>query len=138
MSKKILFMTRGKGIVDMFWSEEARKRAQQYGYQVDIPAADGDILDFDFTPILSEYDGLITSWGSPMCSKEFLSHAPNVKVIGHSAGSVAAITDATTYECDVPVQIQLWLRQWLSGVYWVPYWRQETSGNTPNGRPYLL
>ena len=103
MSKKILFMTRGKGIVDMFWSEEARKRAQKYGYQVDIPAADGDILDFDFTPILSEYDGLITSWGSPMCSKEFLSHAPNVKVIGHSAGSVAAITDATTYECDVHV-----------------------------------
>ena len=101
MSKKILFMTRGKGIVDMFWSEEARERAQQYGYQVDIPAADGDILDFDFTPILSEYDGLITSWGSPMCSKE-------------------------------------WLKQWLSGVYWVPYWRQETSGNTPNGRPYLL
>ena len=101
--KKILFMTRGKGIVDLFWSEEAIAKAAEYGYCVDIPAKDGDILDFDFTPILKDYDALITSWGSPCCNAELLRHAPNVKVVGHSAGSAVAVVDESTYTTDVKV-----------------------------------
>ncbi len=103
MNKKILFMTRGKGIIDLFWREEGKKRAAQYGFQVDTPAADGDILDFDFTPLLPQYDALITSWGSPVCSSELLQHAPNVRLIGHSAGSVAAVVNESTYDCNVHV-----------------------------------
>lgn len=101
--KKILFLTRGKGIVDLFWSDAAIAKAREYGYSVDIPAKDGDILDFDFAPILHEYDALITSWGSPMCSSEFLKDAPDVKLIGHSAGSVAAVVNESTYSCGVQV-----------------------------------
>lgn len=101
--KKILFLTRGKGIIDLFWSQEARRSAADLGFAVDTPAADGDILDFDFTPILPKYDALITSWGSPCCNRELLSRAPNVQVIGHSAGSVAAVVDESTFDCGVKV-----------------------------------
>ncbi|MEA4862336.1 MAG: hydroxyacid dehydrogenase [Victivallaceae bacterium] len=101
--KKILFLTRGKGIVDLFWSDEAAKLAAGYGFDVDIPAASGDILDYDFTAKLAECDGVITSWGSPMCNAELLKSAPNLKVIGHSAGSVASVVDESTYQFPVKV-----------------------------------
>ena len=101
--KKLLFMTRGKGIIDLFWGPRAEAKAEELGFEVDMPARNGDIPDFDFIPILADYDGLITSWNSPVCNAELLCHAPNVKVIGHSAGSVAAVVDNSTYQFPVRV-----------------------------------
>ncbi len=101
--KKILFLTRGKGIVDFFWSDEAKAKAKALNYDVDVPAEHGDILDFDFAPILHKYDALITSWSSPCCNAELLKHAPNVKIVGHSAGSVALVVDETTFDQNIKV-----------------------------------
>ena len=103
MGKKILFMTSRQNYVPMFWNAECEAKCKEYGFTVDIPCKDGDLENYDWGKILPEYDAIVTTWGSPICSKEFLAKAPNVKVVGHCAGSVVNVVDETTYDTDVQV-----------------------------------
>ena len=103
MAKKILFMTARQNLTKMFWNDVCAKKAAEYGFEVDIPAADGDLTDPEWPKRIAGYDVLVTTWGSPVCTKEFLANAPSVKVVGHCAGSAAAVVNETTYETDVKV-----------------------------------
>jgi phosphoglycerate dehydrogenase-like enzyme len=103
MGKKILFMTARQAYVPMFWNETCESKCREYGFTVDLPSREGDLDSPDWSAVLSGYDGLITTWGSPVCTGDFLKQAPNVKVIGHCAGSAVAVTDATTYDSGVKV-----------------------------------
>ncbi|MBQ9501448.1 MAG: hydroxyacid dehydrogenase [Lentisphaeria bacterium] len=101
--KKILFLNARLKNVQTFWNDVCVRKAAEYGFDIDIPARDGDVEDFDWGKILPRYDALITTWNSPLCSAAFLASAPGVRVIGHSAGSVAQVTDATTFGTGVRV-----------------------------------
>lgn len=102
--KKILFLTEKQSFVEMFWNETGREKAKKYNFEVDFPAAKGDLPgDYDWAAVLPEYDGLITTWGSPRCGAAFLKPAGKAAVIGHCAGSVAAVVDETTYSTPVRV-----------------------------------
>ena len=103
MGKKILFMTSRQSYVPMFWNAECEAKCKEYGFTVDIPCKDGDLENYDWGKILTEYDAIVTTWGSPICSKELLAKSPNVKVVGHCAGSVVNVVDETTYDTDVQV-----------------------------------
>lgn len=46
---------------------------------------------------------LITGWGTPKINKAAIEKMPGLKVIAHSAGSVATIIDPDVYETDVKV-----------------------------------
>jgi phosphoglycerate dehydrogenase-like enzyme len=101
--KKILFVTEKKMLVDTFWNETGVQKAKEYGFEVDIPALNGDVEKYDWAAKLPEYDALITTWSSPRCTAEFLKTAAKAKVIGHCAGSVAAVVDESTYTTQAKV-----------------------------------
>lgn len=101
--KKILFLSTSKYIVDIFWRPEFAALAAERGLAVDIPALNGDVPLESLQKMLPDYDGVITAWGSPLCSREFLAAAPGIKIIGHAAGSVASVADASTYQSGVRV-----------------------------------
>ncbi len=101
--KKILFLSTSKYIVDIFWRPEFAALAAERGLEIDIPALNGDVTLDKLQAMLPEYDGVITAWGSPLCSREFLAGAPKVKVIGHAAGSVAGVADDSTYAAGLKV-----------------------------------
>ncbi len=103
MAKKILFMTASQRLTKMFWNEVCEKKAAEYGFEVDIPAADGDLTNPDWPKMAVGYDVIVTTWGSPVCTEAFLTGAPTVKVVGHCAGSAAAVVDETTYNPDVKI-----------------------------------
>ena len=103
MTKKILFMTARQTYVPMFWNDECAAKCKEYDFVVDLPSKDGDLENPDWAAMLPNYDAIITTWGSPICSSEFLKQAPNVKVVGHCAGSVVAVVDETTFDTDVQV-----------------------------------
>lgn len=101
--KKILFITNGKNYVDTFWNETAAEKCRQYGFELDIPAASPEFTPPDWAKMSEKYDALVTTWSSPRITAGFLKNSPRVKIIGHCAGSVAAVTDESTYECGVHV-----------------------------------
>ncbi len=103
MSKKILFMTARKQLAHTFWNATGERKAKEYGFEIDVPAWDADLENPDWAKMLPEYDAIITTWGSPLCSAEFLKNAPKAKVVGHSAGSVVAVVDDSTFTTDVKV-----------------------------------
>lgn len=47
----------------------------------------------DILPVMKDADVVITCWGSPHLTKEYLDVAPNLKLILHAAGTVAPIVD---------------------------------------------
>lgn len=101
--QRLLFMHHSHELTQMFWTPECDQLAQKYGFTVDVPARDGDITVDDWAKRADGCDGVITTWGSPMCNQAFLTRAPAIKIIGHAAGSAAAVTDASTYQTPVTV-----------------------------------
>lgn len=100
---KILFMNGNSRLVNSLWNGECGKKAARYGFEVDIPARDRDLPAEVWPQLLPEYDGVITSWGSPVCTAELLRRAPRLGIIGHAAGSAVAVTDESTYRTPVKV-----------------------------------
>ena len=48
-------------------------------------------------------DAILTSWGSPRIEQPYLDAAPNLKIVGHAAGSVKPITSPELYAKKIPV-----------------------------------
>ena len=101
--RKIVFLSRYKNLADRFWTTENLTLASRFGFEILIPAAAGDLSNPDWSMLLKGCDGLITTWHSPVCTREFLKCAPSVSIIGHAAGSVVAVTDPSTYLTGVKV-----------------------------------
>ena len=78
-----------------------RKRAQIFPpHLLEILAQHGELAineggntPEDILPVMKDADIVITSWGSPHLTKEYLDVAPNLKLILHAAGTVAPIMD---------------------------------------------
>lgn len=103
LEKRILFLSLYQKLAERFWTPENRALAHEYGFDIVIPAAAGDLFNPDWRSLMRGCDGLITSWRSPVCTREFLSPVPEVKIIGHAAGSVVAVADESTFLTDVKV-----------------------------------
>ncbi len=101
--KRLLFMHHSHELTQMFWTPECDRLARQYGFTVDVPAREKDATVDDWAKRANGCDGVITTWSSPMCNQAFLEQAPSVKIIGHAAGSAAAVTDISTYQTPVTV-----------------------------------
>ncbi len=99
--KRILFLTAEQSLARLFWRDEYFELAEREGFSVDVPAWEHNIFRDQLEP--AGYDALFTTWGSPMCDGEFLSHAPTVRFIGHLAGSTASVVDQTTFAAGVRV-----------------------------------
>lgn len=70
--------------------ENLMKKLASFG---ELSVNSGDNTPEDIKPVMKDADIVITSWGSPHLTKEYLDVAPNLKVIFHAAGTVAPIVD---------------------------------------------
>lgn len=64
---------------------------------------DGESTPEQIKPLMRDADIVITSWGSPMLTEEYLSLAPNLKLIIHAAGSVQPIVSDAVWERGIRV-----------------------------------
>ncbi len=71
------------------WSDFSRNRVQELGFQVDIPTFSKDADQSEWLNFLAGADGIVTTWNSPCIDQAVLDVAPNLKIVGHAAGSLA-------------------------------------------------
>ncbi|MFC4778771.1 hydroxyacid dehydrogenase [Paenibacillus sp. GCM10023252] len=99
---KTLVAISNEGLRELFWQEQVRSKLDR-------------ISDTDFVPIhetftserlaevISGYDAVITSWGSPAFTPEVLANASRLQFIGHGAGSVVSIVKEDVFDTAVAV-----------------------------------
>ena len=92
--EKIAFVTT-EGSRKKVWNPEAEQVAAKLGLDVRYAAT--------LEEACHDADGIMTSWGSPCFSRAVLADFPKARIVGHAAGSVGIISDATTYETGVKV-----------------------------------
>ncbi len=93
MGKKIAFVAPQEKRA-LVWNAEAEALAREFGFE---------ILFGDSPETAAGCDGVMTTWESPCFSRAVLERLPSVKILGHAAGSVGIVTDATTYDTGVTV-----------------------------------
>ena len=100
---KIILLLAEQRLIDELWNPKAKHLAKEYNFDVELHLWENPVGK-ELKTVLQNCDGLLTSWGSPVCNAEFLQeYAPKAKIIGYAAGSVASITDESTYTTGVKV-----------------------------------
>ena len=121
------------------YGEEQRKQIGQL-VRIEAPLQTSQTISTNLS-VLQDVDIILSGWGCPKLTAEFLAHAPRLKAIFYGAGSIRYfVTDAfwdrqivvtTAYEAnDIPVaeftlaQILLSLKGYWQHVHWV----KQTGG----------
>jgi phosphoglycerate dehydrogenase-like enzyme len=100
---KIIFLATHQWQIDDLWEPKAKKMVKKYAFDVEVHLRN-ELNDSKIKQVLKNCDGLITTWGSPICSEKFIkNNAPNLKIIGHAAGSVVAVCDKSTFKTGIKV-----------------------------------
>ena len=71
------------------WSDFSRRRVQELGFNVEIPTFTTDATKEEWLKFLAGAEGIVTTWNSPCIDQSVLDVAPNLKIMGHAAGSLA-------------------------------------------------
>lgn len=105
--KKIVVVTAMPGFQETFWSDVVEEKLKKYGWDLEFVQKQGvtlDDLQYD-----ESVDAVVTSWGSPRCTKEIFAKYPNLKYLGHCAGSAAAVGSPDLYERGARVFAANWM-----------------------------
>ncbi|QOR70557.1 hydroxyacid dehydrogenase [Ruania alkalisoli] len=89
------------GLIERIFSARDRSRLRAAG-AVRLPAVDAIGLP-DLTAIGPETEVVVTGWDSPALAVEILDHAPKLRLIAHTGGSIRAIVPAEVYDRGVAV-----------------------------------
>lgn len=76
------------------------QRLSEYGELILNP---GENTPDDIMPVMKDADIVITSWGSPPMTKEYLDQAPDLKMILHAGGTVQPIVDDEVWKRGIRV-----------------------------------
>ena len=96
MMKKILIATAMTGFRDEFWSPAVEEKLRKYGFEIELFAKPE--LKIEDLPADPAVEAVVTSWRSPCFTKEVFEKLPNLKYLGHCAGSVARVASPGFYE----------------------------------------
>lgn len=77
-----------------------REKLEQHG---EVVFNEGGHEPGEIKRLMKDADIVITSWGSPHLTKEYLDEAPNLKLILHAAGTVAPIVDDEIWRREIRV-----------------------------------
>ena len=97
------FVTMPVGPVrDTFFTPKSIAKLETLG-QVAFNPYDRNLTAEEVVQMASDVDVLLTGWGTIRYNKELLNQFPNLKLIAHTAGSVAPVAELDVYETDVAV-----------------------------------
>ncbi len=96
-SRSIVFLMPDGPKRRMLWNEEAHALASEFRFNVHLPT--GELSPRD----LAGADAVVTSWGSPRLDVAFLREAPELRILGHAAGSVRPVVSDALYERGIRV-----------------------------------
>jgi phosphoglycerate dehydrogenase-like enzyme len=99
--RTILFLPR-TGLAREILSEHARRTLESLG-EVVWNERDQDYSAQELADLLPGAEAVITSWGSPVFTRDLLSVAENLKVVGHAAGSVKHLMPKEGYNRGIVV-----------------------------------
>ena len=72
---------------EMLWSDRIEAALVNHGFRL--------------TDDLKETEGLITTWGSPLLTAEWLDKMPKLRIVGHAAGSVRPIATQELFDRNI-------------------------------------
>ena len=72
---------------EMLWSDRIEAALDRYGFRL--------------TETPEEAEALITTWGSPLLTAEWLDKMPKLRIVGHAAGSVRPIATPELFERNI-------------------------------------
>lgn len=82
-------------------SAEAEVSLNKYGWTLRIPPAASS--KEDLAALIKDSDAIITTWGAPKIDQAILDANPNLKIVGHAAGSVADFVSPELYDAGIKV-----------------------------------
>src|SRR4051812_15200012 len=101
--RRILFARAPGPIRDALWSPAAQKLARELGYDTVFYPETDKADPAQWPRQMADIDALITTWGAPRLTADILGPAPKLKIVGHAAGSVAAIVSPELYDRGIRV-----------------------------------
>jgi phosphoglycerate dehydrogenase-like enzyme len=101
---KIVFATTpDKPFFKELWNDYSRKCARHLGYKVTLINETATVANRHWPELLSDADGIITTWYSPRIDEEILNANSKLKIIGHAAGSVADYISPELFKRNIKV-----------------------------------
>jgi len=91
-----------KSLYRILFSKDTEKRLSEFA-EVIRNEKDENLSTEELTQIIEDFDGAITSWGSPRFTEEVVARARKLKVIAHAAGSVKRFVSQAVIERGIVV-----------------------------------
>ena len=85
------------------WNDYSREYARRMGYEITIINETIANAEKHWPELLSDADGIITTWNSPRIDEKILSLNSKLKIVGHAAGSVADYISPELFERNIKV-----------------------------------
>ena len=98
-----IFFMGPQALQDRFWTEQAKTRAAELGYEVRLNTLPGKLAAGEWVEQLVGVEALLTTWDSPRLDETVLLQNQTLKIVGHVGGSVAGIVSQALYERGVKV-----------------------------------
>ena len=98
-----IFFMGPQALLDRFWTEQAKTRAAELGYEVRLNTLPGKLAAGEWVEQLVGVEALLTTWGSPRLDETVLLQNQTLKIVGHVGGSVAGIVSQALYERGVKI-----------------------------------
>lgn len=83
----VYYLTSDPGRREMLWSSKIDETLKRYNFRL--------------TDDIEETRGLITTWGAPLLTEEWLSKMPHLQIVGHAAGSVRPIATPELFQRNI-------------------------------------
>lgn len=94
---KTLIAISERHLKQMIFSGEALQRLS-FLSEIDYIPEELPFNSDDLINIISEYDAVITSWGSPKLTREVIMQAGKLRFLGHAAGTIVPVVDKSIFD----------------------------------------
>lgn len=128
MSHPVVFLMPDNPVRAALWTPQAQALAKTL--DLDVRLADEPLSPDS----VKGAEAIITSWGAPRIDQAYLDAAPDLKLVGHAAGSVKAIVSPELFQCGIPVvsanaEMAKGVAQWSLMMTMIAARRMLTSSN---------
>ena len=99
MKKRIVYAgTKDRYFFPELWSESALRRLRELDMEIEVPDFDMNATPEQWQDFLAGANAIVTTWNSPRIDQSILDRTPDLEIVGHAAGSVAAYVSPELFE----------------------------------------